>query len=242
MPIPIPLPSEVEQAPVQSPYYLRDPQDWAINQERMRHNQALYMVGEWVVLILMWTQVDFAAGLVQRCSTCFGGASTRQRRVAAVYQQPTTNNCPNCFGTTFEGGYRARIVRPVICSDADESERQSARGTVHPSSLMVESTSDFRSREGDYLFRADGSRWRLSGPQEVRLRTGFAHPTQADDAISYNNIPAKLEQRGTVAYKLPPTETSQLRMILSQPLQQPGDFSIFESVRGPLIPADTTVD
>lgn len=55
MPIPIPSPTEGELGlpPAPSavgvrprPQYLRDPQDWALDQERFRHNGALYHIGD----------------------------------------------------------------------------------------------------------------------------------------------------------------------------------------------------
>lgn len=237
MPIPIPPPNEVETRPQprQTQTYLRERQDWQIEQERERHLGALYAVGEWAVFVLMWHEVDFTEGLVQRCSRCYGAAGSKQQRVAAVYNQPTQNKCPVCFGTTFEGGYRARIIRPAIFTDADESERQDRKGSMHPAQVNVESTPDFRVREGDFAFRQDGSRWRLSTPQRVQLRTGFEHPSQQGSSITYNNAPAKLEDRTSVAYLIPPTVDGQLYLILSQPLRRPGDFRFFEEIRGPLI-------
>jgi hypothetical protein len=239
VPIPIPPPDEVERATAaatKQPYYLRDRQSWAVQQERQRHEQALYMVGEWAVFYLMWHQADQAAGLVGRCSRCYPATDGVTQRVSAVYNQPTQNRCPVCFGTTFDGGFRARIIRPAILSDADESDRPGKRGSMHPANLTVESTPDFRAREGDFVLRADGSRWRLGGMSRVQLRTGFEHPNQADNSITYNNTSGKLEDRTSVAYLLPPADPAQLRMVLSQPLRFPGDFTFFERINGPLIP------
>src|SRR6202012_4188862 len=122
--------------------------------------------------------IDFLRGLVQRCSTCYASTDPLANRITNVYNQPTRNKCPDCFGTTFEGGFRARMVRPVIINDTDETEKQDRRGTVHTDDIQVESTWDFRSRDGDYLLRADGSRWRLSAPMRTTLRTGFVYPSQ----------------------------------------------------------------
>ena len=44
---------------------------------------------------------------------------------------------------------------------------------VHPDEVSVESTSDFRLRQGDYVVRADNSRWRVNTPQRVTVRTGY---------------------------------------------------------------------
>jgi hypothetical protein len=218
------------------PYYIRQRQDWAIQQERQRHAEAIYWIGEMVCLILMWHEIDFQKGLVQRCHTCYNTTDTITNRITAVYNQPTRNECPDCFGTTFEGGYRARIVRPAILTDVDETERQDRKGSMHPSSLNVETVWDFRSRAGDYLLRADGSRWRLSDPQRTTLRTGFYHPAQSTSSITYGNIRAQYEEETTVAYLLPPTDVSTLSTLLQQQVFFPPNFSSFEIIRAPLIP------
>lgn len=206
--------------------------DWATFQERMRHNEALYWVGEWTILFLMWHILDFEAGLVRRCHRCYG--EDVDQRIAKVYNQPAQNRCPDCFGTTFEGGFRARIVRPAIFSDADESDQANKRGMMHPTSTNVETTVDFRMREGDFLVRADNTRWRASTPRRTMLRTGFGHPTQALSAISYNNARVALEDRASVAYLLPTPDVDRL---LNARSFMPPDFSVFEQINGPLIPS-----
>lgn len=218
------------------PLYIREPQNWAIEQERYRHVQALYHIGEWIFIILMWHELDFEAGLVGRCSRCFAGASgAKNRRIAEVYKQPTQNECPICFGTTFEGGYRARIVRPAIVADIEETERPAAKGMVHPATVTFETTYDFRCRQGDYVFRADGSRWRVQSADRLQVRSGFQHASQETEAVAYK-LPAALEDRSTVAYKIPPTDGMQLSTVLRQPLRHPGDFFAYETQNGPLVP------
>lgn len=245
MPIPIPQPSPAEvlvpmPSPAgvgveQRPYYLREPQDWAIEQERMRHNQALYTIGEWVFLVLMWHQLDFQRGLVARCSRCFGGGTTsKDRRIAEVYKQPIQNECPTCFGTTFEGGYRARIVRPAIIADVEETEKQDRRGSVHPANVSVETTVDFRTRAGDFVFRADGSRWQLNDARRIQVRPGFEHASQLDTGVAYK-MRAGLEETSSVAYRIPPTDRTQITAILSQPMRFPADFTAYEQLHGSLI-------
>lgn len=246
MPIPIPLPEPAEGpvTPVPTvpparrgtrPYYLRDPQDWATEQERQRHTQALYQIGEWVYFLLMWTESDYEAGLVARCSRCFG-SSPVGGRIAAVYEQPTQNECPVCFGTTFEGGWRARIVRPAMITDVEERSRQDRKGTMHPAGVRIQTTVDFRIRNGDYLVRADNSRWQLAPTERVQVRTGFQSPGLLVDGTAYASSTAKLEERTTVAYKIPPTNAAIVRTVLSQRFRVPADFAEYEELRGPLLP------
>lgn len=219
------------QRPVQ-PYYVREHQGWAVEQERMRHIQAIYQVGEYAAFFLMWHQLDYEAGLVQRCARCYANSGSHDRRVAEVYGQATQNKCLNCYGTTFEGGIRARIIRPSLFIDVDETERPSAKGSMHEASLTVESTVDFRLREGDYVVRADDTRWRCSTPTRTNLRTGFGHPHQERDGISYNAAPCKLEDPTSVAYQL----SSDVFSVLSRQHQQPAAFTDWELAFGPLMP------
>jgi hypothetical protein len=243
VPIPIPAPGVLDDPalPVPNtgaatrPYYLRQHQDWAVEQERQRHIQALYQIGEWAIFVLMWHQADFEAGLVGRCSRCYGASGSVDNRVASVYNQPTQNECPVCFGTTFEGGYRALIVRPAMITDADETDKLDRRGSMHPSNVGVETTIDFRTRQGDYMIRSDNTRWQLTTPRRIQLRTGFDHADQEMDGTAYNNFNAKLEERTTVAYRIPPTSGAVVRMYLSVPMSKPGDFGRIEEIHGPLL-------
>lgn len=238
MPLPIPVPAPLPSLPGDEPqpYYVRDTQPWAVEQERQRHNQAMLTVGEYAMFALMWHLQDFEAGLVTRCSTCSGTPGSKQAIIMDAYQQPEKNRCPDCFGTTFEGGYRALIVRPSIFSDTDESEALQARGLVNPTDINVESTTDFRVRNNDYVFRSDGDRFQLGVPARIQLRTGFATPHQSDSAIGYNHARASYEDpNASVAYDIGPSRVG-LKNILSRGRFFPEDFSDVEVLRGPLIP------
>lgn len=236
----LPVPDEAEfphpQPSAAQPYYVRDTQDWAIAQERMRHEQALYHVGEYALFVLMWHNEDLLAELVRRCPRCYGEAASRDRKIAEAYNQPEVARCPECFGTTFEGGFKAQIVRPAIFSDADEDERRQARGVTNPQGLSVESTPDFRVRSFDYVFRANGDRFQLRVPNRVTLRTGFAIPTQSGAAIGYNHARASLEDKTAVAYDIPPSPAI-LDSLLRQGRFHPEDFGDHEIIRAPLIPS-----
>lgn len=242
MPLPIPRP-DVPVISSAQPYHLRQREDWSIQQERLRHDEALYRLGEYSIFYLMWSILDFEAGLVARCTRCYGASGSIANRKAEVYDQPSTNRCPSCFGTTFEGGFRAKIVRPALWADNDETEKPDRRGVVHPEAVDVESTWDFRMRQGDYIIRADGSRWRLpSSPRRTTLRTGYEHPAQATNSITYAQIQARLAEPGTVAYDLEPTEKSAVHSLLTASSYFPRDFSAFEQIRAPLIPEDGVID
>lgn len=213
------------------PYYIRDTQAWAVEQERRRHNQALWSYGENSMFCLMWHLEDFREGLVERCPVCYQS----QGLIADVYGQPDEYKCESCFGTTFDGGFKALIVRPAIFSDSDEGETRHARGVVYPNDLSIESTPDFRIRTGDYCFRANNDRYFLRVPERVTLRTGFAEPTQRDAAIGYNHANAAVEDPTSVAYLIPPYDPD-LSIILGKRSRIPRDWGSYEVIRAPLIP------
>lgn len=217
------------------PYYVRDPQDWAITQERQRHVQALYTVGEYAMFTLMWHEEDFLAGLVSRCRHCYRVQGSVDSQIADAYNQPTQHHCPDCYGTTFEGGIKAQIIRPAIFSDADEDEQRQARGVTNPQALSVESTTDFRVRSFDYVFRSTGDRFQLRVPNRITLRTGFEVPHQSKAAIGYNHARANQEDRTSVAFTIPPDDAT-LADILTRGARVPYDFSRYEVINAPLIP------
>lgn len=213
------------------PYYVRDKQNWAVEQERQRHSQAIYSVGEYSMFALMWHLEDHLAGLVGRCTVCYIAAG----RIAEAYGQSTRNKCPNCFGTTFEGGYKALIVRPTIWGDTDEDEKHDRRGVVTPNDVQVETTPDFRLRQMDYVFRIDGTRWQMRVPQRVTLRTGYGHPYQSTTNLTYNHQRASQEDKDSVAFLIPPSE-AELSLILGRGRYSPETFADVEVIRAPLIP------
>jgi len=209
--------------------YVRAQQNWAVDQERQRHDQALYMMGENVMFALLWTAKDHEEGLVALCSVCASD------RISRAYGQATRNKCPSCFGTRFEGGYRALIVRPAVFTDADDSQSFTARGVVAPQEVHLETTSDFRVHSGDYVMRATGERLQLRAPQRTMLRTGFGTPYQREAATAYNLARAAVEDPDSVAYMIPPN-TDDLIEILSRSGATPPSFADIEIIRAPLIP------
>lgn len=210
--------------------YTRAQQSWAVDQERARHDQALYQLGEYVIFILLWTAQDHEEGMVELCPECADDA------IAQAYGQGARNKCPDCFGTRFEGGWRAQIVRPAIFTDADDGQSFTARGTVMPQELHLETTSDFRVHAGDYCVRATGERLQLRTPQRTTIRTGFGTPYQRDVATAYNLARAAVEDGTSVAYDIPP-DTDGAVEILSRQAAVPADFADVEEIRAPLIPA-----
>jgi hypothetical protein len=213
------------------PYWLRESQDWAVEQERNRHTEALWQLGELAMFALMWTLDDFQQKLVDRCNRCY----VARGLISDVYGQGDQEKCPDCFGTTFEGGYKAIIIRPTIFGDTDRNLRQHSRGVINEDDVDVESTVDFRVRTGDYLFRITGDRFALRVPQRTTLRAGFGSPWQTTTAIGYNFARAVIQDPADVSYTIPP-DAVRLRSVLSKVGRYPKDLSPYEDVRAPLIP------
>lgn len=223
------------------PYYLRRNQRWAVDNERQRHVQALYMLGEWTMFVLMWHIEDFNNGLVDRCHRCYGspdqvGYPSKQNRASKAYGNVNEYKCPDCFGTTFEGGFKAIIVRPAIFGDTDESQQFQARGVTNPGELDMESTTDFRVRSGDYCFRSTGDRYFLRVPDRITLRTGFDVPYQRTHAIGYNHAKAAIQDPTSVSYTIPPSKEDLASILNVDRSYSPVDFSAFEIIRSPLLP------
>jgi hypothetical protein len=208
-------------------------QDYAAAHVRGSHDEALYRLGEYAIFVLLWRIRDHRLGLVERCSVCF----TAYGEFADVYKQPMEHNCPHCLGTTFEGGYRAKIVRPSLWDFGEETNDPGRRGEHTPAVAAVQATSDFRMRTGDFVLRADGTRWRTESLSANHLRTGFGHPWKADTAVGFNYGQVRKVDRVHVAFEVEPTKPSELRLLLDPTSPHfPVDFSAHEDIRVPLSP------
>jgi hypothetical protein len=219
------------------PYWLPDHKDWAVQQERQRHNQALYAYGEYVMFALLWHLPDYEAGLVDRCPKCFVAGG----EVAEAFGQPVREHCDSCFGTTFGTDVRALVVRPAIVDIEAEhaSVDEGRRGAYETANITVQTTADVRIRNGDYMIRANNDRYRLSVPAYTPLKTGFQVETTGRQATAYSFGEAVLEDRSSVAYDIPPKEDATVLSILDNPPngypRLPESFASVERINGPLV-------
>lgn len=212
--------------------HVPDPQRFAVDQERFRHDGALYQYGEYATFVLMWSLPDFEAGLVDRCPKCYVAVD----RAAEAYGQPARRKCDSCFGTTFEGGYRAKIVRPSLWDHNERDRREHVKGEIEVSTASVQSTADFQMRTGDYIIRADNGRWQVRSKGTNHLRTGFETPTGIRTALGYNFGQVTLEDQAAVVYTIPPVSADEVALLLDQSGRRaPVDFTTFDEVRGPLV-------
>lgn len=215
-----------------SPFWLAPPQDYTNNHLNDNHSSAIYSVGEYVIFFLMWRAVDLEAGRVGRCSNCY----LPRVRIAEAYKQAADAKCPNCFGTSYEGGFRARIIRPAVISDKNTATIMAKHGEVITDSVSLETTSDFVIRTGDYLVRADGTRYLLEEMSTLVVRSGFSLPTQ-NESISGLVSSARLEDPSSVCYLIPPLadEANELLLALALDRHSPRDVTELDVLRGPLI-------
>lgn len=215
-----------------TPYHLRQPQDWAVAQVRQHHDEALYLYGEYSMFVLLWNIDDLEGGLVDRCPTCYIAYGD----LADVYQQPARRKCEDCFGTTFEGGFKAKIVRPSLWDFGEQTDEEGRRGEEERQVASIQSTEDFRMRNNDWVIRADNSRWQIQTVSGNNLRTGFEHPSRPRSAIAYNYGQVQREDESSVSYLVPPTDAAEVTAILDIPwVTSPTDFAAYETIRGPLL-------
>lgn len=212
------------------PFWLPPRQGSAEGIVRDEHTEALYAAGEYVFFVLLWTPVDYDNGLVGHCRACWTGS-----REAAAFSQPTRHDCVACVGTGFEGGYRARIVRPAIISDHTLNTDPASRGVNVTDDVTVETTDDFTLHNGDYMIRADNTRWQCAEKSSVVLRSGFSFPATAA-AIGGMIQHARLEEHGSIVYSVPPLTKASVAAVLAVAAQThlPATVSPSEDVRGPL--------
>src|SRR5690606_27227495 len=134
-------------------------------------------------------------------------------------------------GTTYEGGYKARIVRLALWDTIDvENREEQRRGVEKFRTARVQATSDFRLRTGDYIFRANGDRWRVQGIDSDSLRTGFQRSSKNRSRVGYNYGTVVLEHPASVAYIIPPDNTT-LEALDVYGTRVPQEFEALEEIR-----------
>jgi hypothetical protein len=184
-------------------YVVPDAKHWELENERFRHDQALYRYGEYAIFVTMWTMQDFTAGLVARCPTCY----VPQGGLENTWKQPAYFKCPDCLGTSFQGGYKAILVRPSLWSWDEPTLQQQQRGVINTNVATVQTTSDFRLQPKDYIIRGDGSRWQSQAVTGDHLDTGFGTQSGIWNATAFIYTNVTREDESSPIYLLPITES-----------------------------------
>jgi hypothetical protein len=217
--------------PVDDPrrFHRPDRQGYAIEQARDRHTEALYRRGEYAMFVLMWDVEDFEIGRVNRCPICIGRFGDDVEK--AFGGQPAQEKCPDCLGTGLEGGWKAKIIRPSLWTvELSEDEVQGRRGVHEAQQANVQSTFDFTMDRGDFILRADGTRWYVRAPRTSLLAEGFGVLTDGAASTGFNFAGAVQEPTTSVAFLVQP-EASVLMPILHPAGHGMVDFSPHERLR-----------
>lgn len=167
--------------------------DYAAVLEIQHHDEALAWYGEMAALVLLWDIEDFNEGRVGRCSVCY----TPFGKITEAYNQPMRNRCHNCFGTTFEGGYRALVYRPTLWGPVPQMEGLTKHGELKIVSAEVQTTADVQMRDGDWIVRQDGTRWKIGQPVGQEITTGFG---PSADQLSRSSFRATQEDPTSAAF------------------------------------------
>jgi hypothetical protein len=213
-----------------SQFFLGPAQGFADDTTRQNALDALYSFGEYSIFVLLWTAYDYRNGDVGLCRRCTGDES----RAFRAYRQPTTQKCPDCYGSTFEGGYRAKVVRPCIWSDTNVETTQGNRGVLRTDTVSVETTADISIHAGDIIIRHDNTRYLTNEPDPIILRDSFSHP---NDQRSQSNILQTVHRDDPntgASYLVDPVGQAATEALLNIPpgTHRPLDFSGFDVSRG----------
>jgi hypothetical protein len=231
--MPIPLPPTPPTQVTATPYWDQPQMPHAISNVRGQTEGAVRRLGEYSAWVLLWNLEDHEEGLVDRCPTCYDAGGSKEAAYAAAYGQTGNPECPDCLGTTFEGGYRAIIVRPTLWSETEEASEQSKRGEVTRQSARLQSTADFRAKVNDWVLRHDGTRWEIGGVENMRLHTGFTGGGTRDRVgVGYSYTAAREDQSSVIFQQLlSDVELGDLDINEHTPV----DWSGVEDIRGPLL-------
>lgn len=238
MPVPVPPEDPPQRGPAKRGFHLPGRQPYARATERRSHEEAIFAFGEYALFVLLWNIEDFDAGRVTRCSRCQGLAGDSTEASAIVFEtfKATAEDlCPNCLGTTFEGGWKAKIVRPSLWDYREEIWSKTAKGMVLNLSGSVQTTADFLLRDGDVILRGDGTRYRAKSGTPARIHDGFGLPSRADSNLGYTYAQVNRDEKTTTMIE--PTTRTELNALLDRVGEHwPTDTSGVDQIRGPILP------
>jgi len=182
-----------------------------INQQRF-HDETLQWFGEQVIVRQLWRAEDAALGLVGYCQQCQDSVdptnpnASVQSRVSNVYKQSGNSFCPNCYGTTFNGGFKTTCYHLyTLAADTPQIRANISTGQFWRDNPTVQMSWYPEIRVGDLLVRvlswdgdtptALGDRFEVSSVNVQTVRTG--------PGISYDTT--KIVNQFTTLYNLPTT-------------------------------------
>ena len=145
--------------------------------------------GEECVVRLLWRAEDAEAGLVTYCISCQDSPNPAQpntaiqSRVSKVYKQSGNSYCPDCYGTTFTGGFKPTAYHLyMLASDTPEVRRNLQTGQFWQENPRVQMSWFPIIRQGDLVVRVEEwsgdtpilatTRFQVSNVTPVTVRTG----------------------------------------------------------------------
>jgi hypothetical protein len=137
------------------------------------------------------------------------------------------------------GGMKARLVRPCMWNPTDEYQKLVATGEIITATTSVQSVSDFRMRTGDFILKADGTRWRVARHETDSIISGFQAANDIRAMTGYNYPLCTREDESTPAFLAPPDTATVMSLLDTSIIPNwPVDFSSWEVVNGGLISDD----
>jgi len=175
---------------VESPLYVyKQTENWAqIDQQRF-HDETLQWFGEECIVRLLWRAEDAAAGLVTYCQTCQDSFNPTnpdamtQARMSRAYRQTGNSYCPDCYGTTFTGGFQPVAYHLyMLAADTEDIRKSLSTGQFWQERPQVQFSWYPTLRQGDLVFRvtswngntptSTGARFQVSAVDPKTVRTG----------------------------------------------------------------------
>ena len=229
---PQPLPVQPAPQPFGSlPYQQESPllvvkqqEIWAeIDQQRF-HDETLQWFGEECVVRLLWRAEDAASGLVTYCQTCqvtpnpTNPDANVRARASAVYRISGNSYCPDCYGTTFTGGFQPIAYHLyMLAADTPDIRRNMQIGQFWQQNPSVQFSWFPQIRQGDLVVRVENwnnnvptftsQRFQVSSVNPVTVRTGpgpsAQYPYRVGSPQPYQNTNKIVNQTCTLE-ALPP--------------------------------------
>jgi hypothetical protein len=164
-------------------------EQWTQVDQQRFHDEALQWYGEQCIVRLLWRAEDAAAGLVGYCQTCQDSPNPSQpnvaiqSRVSNVYKQTGNSYCPDCFGTTFSGGFQPTCYHTyMLASDTEDDRRNMSTGQFWKQNPRVQLSWFPQIRVGDLVVRVESwngdtptvtsERFQVSSVSPQSIRTG----------------------------------------------------------------------
>jgi len=176
---------------LESPQYVyKQRENWAQTDQQRFHDEALQWFGEECIVRLLWRAEDAAAGLVTYCQTCQDSpdpsnpTTSVQSRVSRVYKQSGNSYCPDCYGTTFTGGFQPMNYHIyMLATDTPEVRSNLQTGQFWKENPNVQFSWFPQLRTGDLVARVQAwspngspalitTRYQISAVSPVTVRTG----------------------------------------------------------------------